>query len=257
MLKRSLHVGLNYPGTSAELGGCINDAFDWADKLGGLGYTPTLLQEPTGDQILDAIHDGLAGMKRGDRFVFTYSGHGSYVPDSDGDEIDGLDEVICPSDFRSRYIKDDELSAAFDAATSGVRRTFLSDSCHSGTVSRFAGLQVPRRRFMPPHMIMRDIEAADSAVRLLKQGKTVNRSKVPAVLISGCADDEYSYDATFVGQGGVSRGNGAFSRVAIDAYEPGQTMISWFRRIRSGLPTAHFPQTPHLTARLHQRYWKL
>ncbi|MCD6056590.1 MAG: peptidase caspase catalytic subunit p20 [Thermomicrobiales bacterium] len=254
MLKRSLHVGLNYPGTSAELAGCVNDAYDWAAMFAELGYEPTISIEPSGDAILTALRDGLDGMRWGDRFVFTYSGHGSFVPDRNGDEIDGFDEVLCPSDYTRRYITDDELATAFDSAATGVRRTFLSDSCHSGSVSRVAGLgfggSLPpiRARFMSPIELI----GSDPLVTMSRGWVQPKASRVPATLISGCSDREYSYDAWF-----GDRANGAFTRVAIDAYSPGDTMIRWFRAIRSGLPTASFPQTPHLTARLHQRYWKL
>jgi hypothetical protein len=249
--KRSLHVGLNYPGTSAELYGCVNDANDWAAFFGQLGYTPTTITEPTGDAMLDAIVDGLEGLRWGDRFVFTYSGHGSFVPDRDGDEVDGFDEVLCPSDFRQRLVTDDELATVLNARRAGVRATFLPDSCHSGSVSRFVDLNRGRARFMPPAMFLGAATQAATA-RALDRGVRPMPFRVPAVSISGCADHEYSYDATFGG-----RPNGAFTRVAIDAYAPGQTMIGWFRTIRTGLPTADFPQSPHLTARLHQRYWKL
>lgn len=258
MLKRSLHVGLNYPGTSAELAGCVNDAIDWRDLFHGLGYSTVMLAEPTGVEMLTAIQAQLKGLRRGDRFVLTYSGHGSFVPDRNGDEIDGFDEVLCPSDYQSRVVTDDDLSRVFDSAALGVRKTFLSDSCHSGTVNRFAPLAVglvaqlnAKARFMPPSEFLpaRDIDAvlAASPVTKVIPGAT----RVPAALISGCADHEYSYDAWF-----GSRANGAFSRVAIDAFRPTIRMVEWWRTIRSGLPSPSFPQTPQLQARFHQRYWK-
>jgi hypothetical protein len=141
----------------------------------------------------------------------------------------------------------------FNSAEPGVRRTFLSDSCHSGTVSRVVAAApvvqtTTRARFMSP----RDLIGSDPLITMQRGWVQPKESRVPATLISGCSDREYSYDASFNG-----RGNGAFTRAAIDAYTPGDTMIRWFRGIRSQLPTSNFPQSPHLTARLHQRYWKL
>ena len=37
----------------------------------------------------------------GDSLLFQFSGHGSQVPDYSGDETDGLNETLCPCDFRS------------------------------------------------------------------------------------------------------------------------------------------------------------
>ena len=47
--------------------------------------------------------------KPGDLLFFHYSGHGSYILDKDGDEIDGCDEMIVSSDMYS--ITDDELKS--------------------------------------------------------------------------------------------------------------------------------------------------
>jgi metacaspase-1 len=29
-----------------------------------------------------------------------YSGHGTQIPDDDGDEADGMDEALCPVDYQ-------------------------------------------------------------------------------------------------------------------------------------------------------------
>ncbi|KAE9446983.1 hypothetical protein C3L33_21141, partial [Rhododendron williamsianum] len=41
----------------------------------------------------------MEGCQSGDSLVFFYSGHGSQVPDFDGDEADGFDESLCPVDY--------------------------------------------------------------------------------------------------------------------------------------------------------------
>ena len=41
---------------------------------------------------------------------FHYSGHGSYIKDENGDEVDGKDECLCPIDYAySGMIIDDEI----------------------------------------------------------------------------------------------------------------------------------------------------
>ena len=69
----------------------------------------------------------------GDIFWITYSGHGSQVPDQNGDESDGLDETWCLYDCQ---ILDDTLFDLWSRFKEGVRIVIFSDSCHSGTIAR-------------------------------------------------------------------------------------------------------------------------
>ena len=85
----------------------------------------------------------LRGARRGDVLVFTNSSHGTYLADTDGDER-SLRRSLCPWDCDDRLIVDDELRELFDELPAGVRFTFVSDSCHSGTVTR-ALPAVPQR----------------------------------------------------------------------------------------------------------------
>ena len=70
-----------------------------------------------------------------DEFVFYYSGHGSYMQDDNGDEKDGVDEIIVLSDGESNYsYKDDDLYRHFN--TIDAKKLIIFDSCHSGTAYR-------------------------------------------------------------------------------------------------------------------------
>lgn len=244
--KYALCVGINYPGTDAQLSGCVNDAVDWKLLLEANGYRVSSLLDgaATRSGILSELRRLVATAGYGDRIVFTYSGHGTWVPDRDGDEIDGRDEAICPTDFRTAgVITDDELARVLGSArTSGV--LFLSDSCHSGTISRFGALTgtpvsrgVPR--FYPPHLFT-DV----SQERAVEAERAVDASpRKTSSLISGCDDREYSYDAWF-----GNRANGAFTRAAIDSFRSGISLNAWFGAIRSVLPSPVYPQSPQLTA---------
>lgn len=80
--------------------------------------------------------------KKGATVVFYYSGHGSKLPDQNGDETDEIDETIVPHDSTTNVatqkdIRDDEFDVWFKELknyTSNI--TFIFDSCHSGTVTR-------------------------------------------------------------------------------------------------------------------------
>lgn len=65
-----------------------------------------------------------------------WAGHGSRVPDQDGDEDDGYDETLVPVDFqRSGQIRDDDIfKMLVKPLRAGVTMTCLMDCCHSGTV---------------------------------------------------------------------------------------------------------------------------
>nr|WP_319383295.1 caspase family protein [uncultured Roseibium sp.] len=99
-------------------------------------------EEATKDAILSSIKTWLKqNTAAGDRVLVYFSGHGSYVTDTDGDEDDGRDETILPYDTgrgggSSGMITDDELSNALEAL-SGRDVVLIADSCHSGTISRF------------------------------------------------------------------------------------------------------------------------
>ena len=133
------------------------------------------------------------------------------MPDEDGDEPDGTDECLCPYDIGTQGpITDDELFDLFSARAAGVRLVMISDSCHSGTVARFApivtpptmrGRGAPRRivRFLPPAVFLSKRQASKLGVtRALRRSSPPGR--YAALLMSGCQDTEYSYDAWFQGR---------------------------------------------------------
>lgn len=76
------------------------------------------------------------GCCSGDSLVFYYAGHGSHVPDNNGDEKDGYDEALCPVDYKvSGKILDDEINAAIVAPLPhGVILHSIMDTCFSGTL---------------------------------------------------------------------------------------------------------------------------
>ncbi|MEZ5628493.1 MAG: caspase family protein [Rhodocyclaceae bacterium] len=59
------------------------------------------------------------------------------MPDRSGDEADGRDEALCPHDIGDgQILLDDDLRALPDQRPAGVRVVLISDSCHSGSVTR-------------------------------------------------------------------------------------------------------------------------
>ena len=101
----------------------------------GQGFvTQSLLtRAATSTALLDRIEKAAKELVEDDFFLLTYSGHGGQINDATSDEPDGLDETWVLYD---REIVDDELYAAWSLFRPGVRILVLSDSCHSGTMTK-------------------------------------------------------------------------------------------------------------------------
>ena len=99
--------------------------------------------------MLGGLRDAARKLKAGDLFFLSYSGHGGQVPDVSGDEPDKQDETWCLHDGQ---LIDDELYLELSRFQKGVRILVLSDSCHSGTVTREMpppGVAAGRSKAMP------------------------------------------------------------------------------------------------------------
>ena len=107
------------------------------------------------------------------------------------------------------------------------------------------GKDAPQRkvRFLPPSVYLPRQEVAKLGVRRRLRASSPP-GRYAALLMAGCQDTEYSYDAYFQG-----RPNGAFTFVALQALAKlpaGATYYDWYRKIRSMLPSRQYPQTPNL-----------
>jgi len=139
---KSLMVGINYRNTNSELRGCINDVNSLKKFLNDnnkvskdniLTLTDDTALKPTRDNILEKYKELLINSEKGDVLYFTYSGHGSYTFDRNGDELDGNDELLVSIDHKG--IIDDELKEiANQYLKEGVTLFVLFDCCHSGTL---------------------------------------------------------------------------------------------------------------------------
>ena len=149
MTKKAFLVGINDYAPSGhggpDLRGCVNDVRDMAHTLNVLGIVPAIPRcmriitnsGATRANILNGLKWIVTGAKKGDTLVFYYSGHGSYVADTSGDEIDHRDEAICPHDYATAgMIIDDVFRSCFSGVPTGVNLEVILDSCFSGTATR-------------------------------------------------------------------------------------------------------------------------
>jgi len=263
MAKRALCIGINdYPGTNSDLSGCVNDATDWADSLTRYDFSVEQLldREATKEAMYNGIRQLVQQAHSGDTVVITYSGHGSWIPDLDKDEPDERDEVLCPYDIsKNRPLTDDELYDIFAERERGVRIVMIADSCHSGSVIRLAltpaeAQSAGRVRFLAPEQFLPPEDLRKAAPRGFRRPFGTSRP-FGGVLLAGCQDTEYSYDANFDG-----RANGAFTYFALKALaELGDnaTYHDWYQATRKFLPNQSYPQTPNLGGTRTQRNWEV
>jgi hypothetical protein len=264
-VKKALCVGINdYPVAGADLKGCVNDAHDWAELLATqYGFerkniTMLLDKKATKANVLAALDKLLAGAKKGDVLVFTNSSHGTYVADANGDES-RYDEAMCPYDMKKNLIVDDELRSRFASIPAGVRLTVISDSCFSGTVTRAVNdINTPddrRRRFINPKVLgLREIENVRQ--RAKPKSTTLHpESKMKELLVSGCRDNQYSFDARFGG-----RYNGAMTHFALDIIRAANYDITYeqlWNKLVVRLQEEGYDQEPQVEGRTTAKRRKL
>lgn len=223
----SLHIGLNnvdpahYGGWDGALSACEADAKDMvalAKKQGFTGNTMLLSKQATVAAVTQAIQSASKQLVKGDIFFLTYSGHGGQVPDTNHDEDDRMDETWVLFD---RQLVDDELYKLYGAFATGVRVVVLSDSCHSGSVTRAVPPWIsgePAGRFMPKPIgktTYRQNKKVYDAVQEANKGAEQAKLKATVLLISGCQDNQTSLDGTrnglFTGTMKKVWGNGKFN----------------------------------------------
>ena len=249
-MKRALLIGINeYPGQ--PLNGCVNDVTDMAEYLTTVqGFAPDDVRMITDARATtDAIKERLAwlveGANAGDTLFLHYSGHGTLFPLRDAaGNVTELHGSLCPVDFDwtpEHAIFEDELRDILDRAPVGVEFVFVSDSCHSGDLTRaFFGGGRPRF-FFPPADIRWRLQTAEA--KGLKPALMETHDRCG--LISGCRKDQTSADA-YIG----SRYNGALTFYLLQALRaPGgnaSALNNLITDIRSRLTQGAYDQEPQL-----------
>jgi metacaspase-1 len=247
MAKRALCVGVNdYPIAGMDLKGCVNDALAWAGLLvdhydfAKPDVDVVLDKDATHDVIMSKLKRLLAGAQKDDVLVFTNSSHGTYLADTDGDE-ETYDEALCPWDVKDNPLRDDELRVLLADIPTGVRVTVISDSCYSGTATRAMPVPLSKKRFLSPREIGHDV--IDTRKAKPRRRRASGESQMRELLLSGCRDDQFSFDGMF------DQPHGAMTWFALRAITDAKFRISYEKlhdRVVAGLAEAGFEQEPQL-----------
>jgi hypothetical protein len=224
--KRALLIGCNYSGAN-QLYGCINDIIQLKGLLIDVyGFAPS--------EIVTLRDDDPSNMPRKARIVqelqalvaanpasavIVYSGHGTQLADTSGEEVDAKDEVIVPCDYQ--LIRDDELNAILKPYKGSGLAIF--DCCHSGTI-----------------------------LDLAFNGVNTNTSATTAasgfVCFAGCQDNDYSAE-TFSEVAGLPQGAMTAGLIAVLRrlkYFPAVNAL--WTELKKELRGNGFSQIPQLSA---------
>lgn len=240
----ALHVGINaYPGGN-RLKKCVADAKAMRKLFGG---ELLLDREATRKNIMAAIKATVLAPKKGEWAVITYSGHGTQVPDENGDEPDGWDEAVV--DVNLDVILDDEFQSLLRGRHRQARILVICDSCYSGTIHRaaplFSSAHLPAlRRENARYMPYSTLKPKQRAVTNVGPQRAL--PNVP--LVSGCADFELSYEG---------RNCGVLSGAIYEKYKPTQTIGQLAKLVGEAVDASGYPQHPQLTCSRAALKWKV
>jgi len=276
MAKKAVLVGVNrYRIPGSDLRGCVPDVKNMSRLIQGqYGFDAgdiTMLTDfdATKKAMEEAITGMVKGAKRGDVLLLHFSGHGSNVPDDNDEEADNRDEILCPTDL-DWYdpFRDDWLRNVFDGLSAGVSLTMISDSCHSGTVTR--AIEPPDapllERYLPSPWDLATVESGrdltattrgtlHKATEEERKARDIVPVDIPEVLISGCRADQTSADAHI--SGGYA---GALTYHLVEALTEAGTPLSYrdlHDQTCKKLKRGRYEQVPQLEgseARLEQPF---
>lgn len=252
-------IGINYlRHQRGRLKGCINDVKNMEGFLHKRGFNPANMRvltddlqdssrQPTKANILRDLRWLVQGAQPGDSLFFHFSGHGSQVVDTSGDEEDGMDETILPVDYNTAgQIIDDLLyEILVEPLPAGCKLTSLMDCCHSGT-----GLDLPYVHNLPSFSGQtqkkkkKKIKKKKSK-KVQKQGELPGTSAADVMLYSGCRDDQTSADTSVGGEA-----TGAMTWAFTSAFQknPNLTYYGVLEAMRDALNSSgRYTQVPQLS----------
>lgn len=258
----SIHIGLNHLdeehyGTGvSSLETCEQDARDMQELALNQNFKSTFLllsENATRDAVKSAIKSASKELSSGDMLLLSYSGHGGFVPDTNGDESDdNLDETWCLYDGQ---LIDDELFYLWSKFKKGVRIVVLSDSCHSGTVAKANNFKTKEKEEsmfqekLLSYSVAKSVYYGNKNFYEKIEKKFLNKKpkeiKASIKLMAACQDPEVSYTMPFAR-------NSIFTEKLLKVWNGGQfigTYDDFFEIIKEEVSSLTFlptTQTPNI-----------
>lgn len=234
--KKALLVGINYDedtDNSNDLRGCENDLLRISKVLMGKYHfkaddvnilnSKTATKENIESSLLNMVM--FARRNSGAELFFHFSGHGTQQ--SSDLERDRKSESLCPVDYEMNGLISDKWMKRFfvNQLPESCKLFCLVDCCHSGT-----NMNLCYNYDFQKGSLERDGDYIDSKANVIK--------------ISGCQDEQVSYDCY---NSDLKIFNGALTDAFIVTCRQGTDVVEHVKNIRKYLKDKEFPQTPNLT----------
>jgi len=188
--KIGLLIGCNYINTPNQLHGCQNDIiqfkkilvtkYKYIEKDIKVLMDKDTFIHPTKANIISNLEEivRISNTSVIDEIFIYYSGHGSKVVDTSADETDGYDEVMVPLDYMtSGIILDDFIYNVLSRISKKSKVTCVFDSCCSASISDLS--------------LTFKVNNNKVVSEILSKRQNLNKN---IFILSGCADDNFSYD---------------------------------------------------------------
>lgn len=243
MIAAALHIGIDKYPAGYGLACCVNDAKAMAKLFGG---RLLLDKKATRANIMAAVSETVRAPRAGQWAVITYSGHGTQLADTSGDEPDGFDEAIV--DANLDVILDDEFQGMLSGRHRQSRILIIADSCYSGTIHRaaplFTAAHLPALRRNRARYLPRSVVKPQQRVVNAGPQKTLPN----IVTVSGCADFELSYEGDE---------HGVLSGAIVGEYLPNYTVRELAKEVALSVGASGYPQHPQLTCSKAALKWRV
>jgi hypothetical protein len=245
-----------------DLPGARNDALGFRDVLvARYGFTDSnihlvLDRAATRDRIVSEMKQWLPSVvKPGDLVVFFFAGHGSQSWDTNGDEEDGLDETICPTDVvkgnTDKDIPDDELNQLLTGIPTDNVAVVL-DNCHAGSGTR-AVTPFARPRSLARNASNDVPKPANATVGKPTTNAATDKLPEKILEIAAAQADEVAVDAEWPGAAGEpARFGGAFTTNLVKNLwqaPAGTSYTDVFELTVEDLKRERFAQRPNISRR--------
>lgn len=242
-------IGIDYRGTSFELGGCIHDVYNLRDFLIEYDFFEIediymMHEDEPKDGVMYPTKYNIKRMlykiikftnekpTETTQIFISFSGHGYRVKDLNGDEDDGMDEVICPVDFKRKgFILDDYFRLKFIDQLPETTKVFtIVDACHSESMIDL--------RFT--------YDVAEHHKCIIDENHSETLCDV--ISLSGCGDTDFSIGAKI---DDVQKG--VMTTAFIQCYEDGINYFDLIHHMRHWIKKKGFTQIPCLSSgkRIH------
>lgn len=208
---RALSIGINsvdpsHYGGEKRLKSCENDAKFISSILEKKGFVvkELLTKDATRNSVISEITRASKELTKGDIFLCYVSSHGGQIPVEDDEELDGYDETWCLYDAQ---LIDDEVYSILSEFSEGVRILVISDSCHSGTVTKNVdpnidsdvtniGKDGTQYKFLPTNEVdeiyERNRDFYSKTLENIKFRKAIYDVKASAILLAACQDNQFA-----------------------------------------------------------------